>query len=112
MNNTSIITEVLKGVTSKKYEAKTDKWFEFLSSKITLPFEAKIKESENHELQIGEIIKVTKITDIVDMYGLLVEIKKGRKKFILPICDIEIVEKNSENYKLFDAFLEWWEENR
>ena len=111
-HNSQIIKEVLKGTKAKDYDVQSDKWFEFLSSKITFPFDAAILDSENPEVSIGDIVTVKKIDGLIDMYGLLVEIRKGRKKYIFPICDLEIIDTKSENYLLFDAFLEWWSENR
>jgi hypothetical protein len=42
------------------------------------------------------------------MYGLLVEVKKGRKKYVVPICELDVKDEESENFKLIDAFMEWW----
>ena len=101
---------VLKGVKSKKKEIQLCNWLDFLETELKFPFEASIQESANFELQRNSIIKVLQIENFVDMYGLLVEIRKGRRKYIFPMCELEIVEKQSKNRFIIDAFLEWWEE--
>jgi len=71
---------------------------------------ASIQDSESFELKWKDIVNVKQIDNFVDMYGLLLEIRKGRKKFIFPLCDLEVVEKQSKNRFIIDAFLEWWAE--
>ncbi len=101
---------VLKGTKSKNKEIQIDNWLNFLEKGLTFPFEASIQDSENFELQWKDVVKVKKIEDFVDMYGLLLEIRKGRKKYIFPLCDLEIVDKQSKNRIITEAFLEWWAE--
>lgn len=102
--------EVLKGIKTKKKEEQLYEWLDFLEEELIFPFEATIQESENHELQWKDIVKVKKIEDFIEPYGILVEIKKGRRKFIFPLCNLEIIEKRSKNHFITQAFLEWWTE--
>jgi hypothetical protein len=53
-----------------------------LEKELTFPFEASIQDSENSELQWKDIVNVKQIDDFVDMYGILLEIRKGRKIFV------------------------------
>lgn len=101
---------VLKGVLSKKKDVQLYSWLDFLENELKFPFEATIQESENFELQWKDVVKVKKIEDFVDMYGLLFEIRKGRRKYIFPLCDLEIIKKQSKNRFIIEAFLEWWTE--
>lgn len=102
--------KILKGNKSKKKDAQLDKWLDFLKEELTFPFEAAIEETENFELRWKDIIKVKKIENFIEPYGILLEIKKGRKKYIFPLCDLEIIEKQSKNRFITEAFLEWWTE--
>ena len=99
---------VLKGIKSRKKEKQLDIWWTFLEKNLTFPCEAIIQDSENFELEFEDIVQINKIDNYIDPYGVLVEIKKGRKKYIFPLCFLEIVEKESENYFITEAFLEWW----
>lgn len=106
----SIKDTVLKGVLSKKKDVQLDNWLNFLENELKFPFEASIQESENFELQWKDVVNVKKIEGFEDMYGILLEIRKGRRKYIFPLCDLEIIEKQSKNRFIIEAFLEWWTE--
>lgn len=101
---------VLKKIKSKKKENQLDNWLNFLEEELKFPFEASIQESESYELQWKDIVTVKKIDDFIEPYGILLEIRKGRKKYIFPLCDLEIIEKQSKNRFITEAFLEWWTE--
>jgi len=58
----------------------------------------------------GDIVKVTGIDSIIDMYGMLMKIEKRRKTFYCPLAELSVVDKKSKNYKLLYAYEEW-EEN-
>jgi len=100
--------KVLKGIKSKKKEEQLYNWWDFLEEELIFPFEAIIQESENFELKWKDIVKVKKIEDFIEPYGILLEIRKGRRKYIFPLCDLEIIEKQSKNRFITEAFLEWW----
>lgn len=106
----NIKRKVLTGVLSKSIDFQLDIWLNYLEKELIFPFKASIQDSENLELQWKDIVNVKQIEDFADMYGVLLEIRKGRKKFIFPLCDLEVVEKQSRNRFIIDAFLEWWTE--
>ena len=62
---------------------------------MSFPFKASIQDPENFELKWKDIVNVKQIEDFADMHGILLETRKGRKKFIFPLCDLEVVEKQS-----------------
>jgi len=101
---------VLKGSLSKKIDVQLDNWLDYIEKELTFPFEASIQDSESFDLQWKDVVNVKKIESFEDMYGVLLEIRKGRKKYIFPLCDLEVVEKQSKNRFIIDAFLEWWTE--
>jgi len=43
-----------------------------------------------------------------DLYGVLVSVKKGRKKYAYPLCDLEAVDKSTSNSKLLDDYGLWF----
>jgi len=102
--------KVLNDVLTKKIDIQLDAWLDYLEKELSFPFNASIQDSENFELKWKDIVNVKQIEDFADMYGILLEIRKGRKKFIFPLCDLEVVEKQSRNRFIIDAFLEWWTE--
>jgi hypothetical protein len=106
----NIKKKVLKGVSTKKIDIQLDIWLDYLEKELSFPFKASIQDSENFELKWKDIVNVKQIEDFEDMYGILLEIRKGRKKYIFPLCELEVVEKQSRNRFIIDAFLEWWTE--
>jgi len=56
------------------------------------------------------IVKVTAVEDWVDLYGVTMKVKKDRGTFWLPIEELEVLDKSSKNYRIIDAFLEWYGE--
>jgi hypothetical protein len=106
----NIKKKALNDVLTKKTDIQLDAWLEYLEKELSFPFKASIQDSENLELKWKDIVNVKQIEDFADMYGILLEIRKGRKKFIFPLCDLEVVERQSRNRFIIDAFLEWWTE--
>ena len=116
MDNTDKIKQihdqVLKGVNSKNKDIQLDKWLEYLEENLSFPFDATILEAEESTvLRWKDHVKVKKIDDYVDPYGVLMEIRKERKKYIVPLCEMEIIDKDSNNYIITEAFMEWWSNN-
>ncbi|MEA1973175.1 MAG: calcium-binding protein [Candidatus Cloacimonadota bacterium] len=106
----NIKRKVLNNVLTKKIDIQLDAWLDYLETELSFPFKASIQESENFELKWNDIVNVKQIENFIDMYGLLLEIRKGRRKYIFPLCQLEVVEKQSKNRFIIDAFLEWWDE--
>jgi hypothetical protein len=106
----NIKEKVLNGLSHRKVDIQADIWLDYLEKELIFPFKASIQDSENFELKWNDIVNVKQIEDFVDMYGVLLEIRKGRKKFIFPLCDLEVIERQSSNRFIIDAFLEWWTE--
>lgn len=96
----------------KNYKHKSDMdidefWYNYLKEKLQFPFEAEIID-EPGPLEIGDIIKVTAIEVVFDLYGIVVKARKARKQYSFPLCLLELVEKNSNNYQLVDDYNFWF----
>jgi len=80
-------------------------WSEYLEEHLSFPFEAKVTEwQERSPLQSGDQVKVTGIRDTNDMYGVLVDVRVGHRKFVFPLCDLKAVDESSPNYELTDDY--------
>ena len=106
----NIKKKVLKDVSTKNIDIQLGAWLNYLEEELSFPFKASIQASESFVLKWKDIVNVKHIENFEDMYGILLEVRKGRKKFIFPLCDLEVVEKQSRNRFIIDAFLEWWTE--
>jgi len=82
-------------------------WCEYLEVNLQFPFEAEIID-EPDPLEEGDIIKVTGIDGVFDLYGIVVKARKGRKQYMFPLCLLELVEKDSKNYQLVNDYNVWF----
>ena len=82
-------------------------WQKFLEDHLHFPFEAEIMD-EPGPLKVGDIIKVISIDGVFDLYGIVIKAKIGRKQYSFPLCLLEAVEKDSENYQLIDDYNFWF----
>lgn len=84
-------------------------WSDYLEEHLTFPFEAEVSEFQARgPLQAGDRLKVTGIRDIEDLYGILVDMRMGPRKFVFLLCDLEAVDKKSPNYELTDDYAVWF----
>lgn len=79
------------------------RWELCLDSQLEFLFEAEILD-DPRQLELGDHVKVIQLDGNGDLYGILAVVKHGRRKFIFPLCDLEIVGKTSKNYQLLDAY--------
>ncbi|KJR44483.1 hypothetical protein UF75_5132 [Desulfosporosinus sp. I2] len=82
-------------------------WQKYLENHLQFPFEAEIVDDPG-PLKVGDIIKVTAIEGVFDLYGIVVKARMGRKQYSFPICLLEPVEKESKNYQLVDEYNFWF----
>ena len=109
-NANQIITSALSGVVREKDEMQCYKaWDKYLSKHLEFPFDALIYDSMDSEVFMeDDKISVKKIDNYVDLYGLIVEVRAGRKKYFVALCTLEVSDRKSMNYKLIDAYNEWF----
>jgi len=92
-------------------KGKKRNWVKFLSENLTFPFEAWIDEDDLFEeagpLQYGDKVVVQNISGYVDLYGVIVEIKKGRKTYKTPLSDLAVDDKKSLTFKIVDNYRTW-----
>lgn len=82
-------------------------WQKYLEEHLQLPFEAEIVD-DHGPLEVGDIIKVTAIDGVFDLYGIVIKARVGRKQYSFPLCLLEPVEKESKNYQLVDDYNFWF----
>ena len=56
----------------------------------------------------GDKISVKGISGVDDLYGLIAETRYGRKKYYVPLLDIEVIDKGSVNYQPVEDFKVWF----
>lgn len=85
-------------------------WEEHLEKNLRYPFEAVIAELlERGPLHVGDKVVVTGNADATDeKYGIIVDVRVGRRKYAFPLCDLEATDKKSPNYQLVKDYAIWF----
>jgi hypothetical protein len=84
-------------------------WEEYLEEHLVFPFEAEVEEHQDEgPLQAGDRLKVTGIGTADDLYGVIVDVWRGRRKYAFPLCDLAVVDERSPNHELVDDYGTWF----
>ena len=84
-------------------------WAEHLDSALSFPFEAEISEHQDRgPLRYGDHLKVLDIADVDDLYGAIVDVRKGRHRYAFPLCDLKAKDKESPNCQALDDYRAWF----
>lgn len=87
------------------YEA----WEAHFQQVLSFPFEAEVSEwQERGPLRTGEEVKVLGIEGSEDLYGILVSVRREHRKYVFPLCDLEVVDKSSSNYQPVKDYAVWF----
>lgn len=90
-------------------ELEDEDWFGYLEEHLTFPFEVEVVESERlHDPNLGKKFKVYSFEIDDDLYGIIVNGRKMRKKVNYPLCDLEVTDKESPNYLSVRAYSIWF----
>jgi hypothetical protein len=90
--------------------AVLEAWDRHLRANLTLPFEAEVYEfQERGSLRVGDRVTViSMLDDVDDLYGVLVSVQHRRKKYHLPLCDLDVSDQGSPNYQLVADYRVWF----
>lgn len=104
-----IIKKVLKTIELDHWYAIYDAWENYLNENLSFPFDAKIFNGEYFDnFKIGDKVSIKGFCLTDDLAGLIVDVYKNRHKFALPLCDMEAVDKKSNNYLPLRAYSIWF----
>jgi hypothetical protein len=103
------ISKILKNIETDDYFASLDAWEKYLNESLSLPFDAEISEYQfEGPLREGDKIRVHSILMLDDSYGVIVKIRLGRKVYHFPLCDIDVLDKKSENHQIVEDYRDWF----
>jgi hypothetical protein len=84
-------------------------WEAHLEKILRFPFEARREEQlQGDSIAVGRIVKVLGIADVDDVYGLLVDVRVERRKYMLPLCDLKVTDSSSSNYQPVNDYVVWF----
>ena len=100
---------MLDGVDPEDEMEQLDAWEEYLDENLEFPFEAEVSLWEKRgPLQDGDLLKVKDISGVDDMYGIIVEVRLGRKRFDIPLCELKVTDHRSANYQMVRDYGAWF----
>jgi hypothetical protein len=103
------IQSVLSGIASDDYWNAFKAWRKYLKEKLSFPFKAIVDEvQERGPMKAGNEVTVHRISEIEEMYGILVDIEYKRKNYIFPLADLDVIEKSSNNYLPIKDYVIWF----
>jgi len=103
------IQQVLAGVDADDEMATLEAWEDHLEANLTFPFAAEIDEwQERGPLQAGDRVKVTGISLVDDLYGIIVDVRHERRKYAFPLCDLAVVDEDSPNHQIVADYRVWF----
>ena len=102
------INAILAGA-DDEYE-ELEAWEKHLRKTLSFPFDAEVSEWQEPRspLQVGQKVRVMGIDALDEWYGILVKVKKGRRQYIFPLCDLEVASANSPNYDPVKLYSVWF----
>jgi hypothetical protein len=84
-------------------------WEDYLAQHLSFPFEAEVSGyQERGPLQAGDRVKVHRIFDVDDLYGVIVQLRHGRRQYYLPLCELKVTDPHSPNHQLVDDYAVWF----
>ena len=106
------ISAVLSGIAADNEIAEFKAWKKHLTDKLTFPFQAKVAEwQETGPLECDELVTVYRIvaTEEIDTdHGLFVEITNQKNRYLFPLSDLEVADKQSKNFTPVKDYVVWF----
>ena len=89
-------------------EKLAQEWFTKLTSELKFPIQVTPEDPILEDFPGIYTWKLTRITDCVEMFGLIVDVVSEVGEYSFPFCEFSVTDKESTNYKLIEEFLDWW----
>ena len=103
------IKAVLGNIEDDDGWAAFEAWEEHFGKVLKFPFEAEVSElQERGPLRAGDTITVLGLEGSQDLYGVLVSLRHKRRKYVFPLCDLEVTDKRSSNYQPVKDYAVWF----
>lgn len=103
------ISRILDGIERDDEFEMFERWEEYFSATLTFPFKAEVTESQGRgPLRSGDILTVHGVESVEEMYGLIVKVKKERKTYYFPLCDLTPIDEKSSNYQPVRNYAIWF----
>jgi hypothetical protein len=103
------IQRVLADVDEIDVMKALEAWQKYMGKTLAFPFDAVVSGYQDKgPLQSGDRVSVKKISIVDDLYGVIVELRRGRKKYCHPLSDLEVINEDSVNYQAITDYRVWF----
>ena len=103
------INRILSGIDPDDEMTLLRAWGKHLNQHLQFPFEAEIVElARRGPLRVGDRLNVQGISSVEDLYGIIVKVRRGRRRYDVLLCDLEAVNKSSSNYQVLRDYVIWF----
>lgn len=103
------IKAVLEGIDEDDEMETFGAWEAHLRRVLGFPFEARVATSKDGWIiRQGDRLRVTGIAEVVDTYGVIVDVTRGKERYQFPLCDLEVVDRKSANWQLVKDHAVWF----
>lgn len=84
-------------------------WNNHLAKVLQFPFDAEVSEPQDRgPLNCGDQLKAEGLAEADDLYGILVNVTRGRERFVFPLCDLTVRDRKSPNYRPVKDYCVWF----
>jgi hypothetical protein len=103
------IQQILTGIDPDDEWNAFKVWNKHLQKVLQFPFEAEVFEPQEHgPLQDGDEVIVERIEDVVEEYGIIVQVKHEGISYQFPLGDLEAIDTKSPNHDFIQDYAVWF----
>lgn len=103
----------------RKYdEWETRDWEIWLGTQLSFPFEVKREEdgddafftavASHQPFRLGHTMNVLGIEGDDDHYGILINVREGKRTGCVPLCDVEVTSRSDPNFWPVREYVVWF----
>jgi hypothetical protein len=101
--------QVLAGLDTDDYDAMAAAWKAYMDTHLSVPFDAEVYEhQERGPFRAGDRVRVLAITEADADYGVIVRLRKGRRQYHFPLCDLAALDEDSEDGEIVRQYRIWF----
>ncbi len=101
--------QVLAGLDTGDYYAMAAAWKAYMDTHLSVPFDAEVYEhQERGPFRAGDRVRVLSITEADADYGVIVRLRKGRRQYHFPLCDLAALDEDSEDGEIVRQYRIWF----
>jgi hypothetical protein len=104
-----LVRQVFTGLDAGDEGALIGTWEAHMQAHLSFPFDAAVDEAHEHgPLRAGDRVRVHSILDADEFYGITAGLRRGRKRYACPLCDLAALGEDSENRRITQAYRVWF----